>query len=153
MRLRLVVDGEPHDVLLERGRVTLDGEAFEARVSGSGPFEVQLGARRVRVEVRPGGEALVDGEAVRFEAEVLPPAEARRAAHAGAGPVHPPMPGRVAEVRVQPGEAVRAGQCLVVLEAMKMQNEVPAPVDGTVREVRVRAGQLVEARDVLVVLA
>jgi glutaconyl-CoA decarboxylase len=56
-------------------------------------------------------------------------------------------------VKVRPGQKVQAGQCLVVLEAMKMQNEVPAPADGTVQEVRVREGQLVEARDVLVVLA
>jgi glutaconyl-CoA decarboxylase len=151
MRLRLVVDGEPHEVVLEPGRVTVDGEPYEARAAGSGPFEVRVGERTLRVEVR-AGEAVVEGEPVRFQAEVLPPASVGHAPASRAGPVHPPMPGRIVEVRVRAGQEVQAGQVLVVLEAMKMQNEVPAPAAGTVREVKVREGQLVEARDVLVEL-
>jgi biotin carboxyl carrier protein len=151
MRLRIVLDGEAHEVELGRGRLLVDGEAFEARAKGQGPFHVLVAGKPHTVELR-SGEALIDGEPATFEVAALAPATARASHHGAAGPVLPPMPGRVVEVRVAPGQQVRAGQCLVLLEAMKMQNEVPAPADGTVQEVRVRAGQVVEARDVLVVL-
>jgi biotin carboxyl carrier protein len=62
------------------------------------------------------------------------------------------MPGRVLRVIVAPGDAVTAGQPLLVLEAMKMENEVKAPRDGTVDSVAVTAGQAVSAGDVLVKL-
>ena len=62
------------------------------------------------------------------------------------------MPGRVLRVVVAPGEAVTAGQPLLVLEAMKMENEVKSPRDGTVDSVAVAAGQAVSAGDVLVKL-
>ena len=60
------------------------------------------------------------------------------------------MPGRVVEVRVQAGDRVEAGQPLVVLEAMKMQNEIQAERAGTVSRVFVGAGQAVEGGDPLV---
>lgn len=152
MRLRVRVDGEEHEVLLEPGRVVVDGEAHAARVAGEGPaFEVSVGGRKHAVRI-DGTSVQVDGEALDVHVQALAPAAAGARHHGSAGPVHPPLPGRVAAVKVKAGDQVKAGQCLVVLEAMKMQNEIPAPADGTVREVRVREGQLVEARDVLVVL-
>lgn len=63
-----------------------------------------------------------------------------------------PMPGRVVKVLVAPGDAVLARQGLVVVEAMKMENELRAPRAGTVAEVRVREGAPVEANVVLVVM-
>ena len=63
-----------------------------------------------------------------------------------------PMPGRIVKVLVQPGEAVKARQGLIVVEAMKMENELRAPRGGTVAEVRVAEGASVEAHAVLVVL-
>jgi biotin carboxyl carrier protein len=63
-----------------------------------------------------------------------------------------PMPGRIVKVLVQPGEAVQARQGLIVIEAMKMENELRAPRGGTVTEVRVGEGSSVEANSVLVVL-
>ena len=62
------------------------------------------------------------------------------------------MPGKVARVLVQPGDTVRAGQGLIVLEAMKMENELRAARDGRVAEVRVREAMSVEAGTVLVVI-
>lgn len=61
-----------------------------------------------------------------------------------------PMPGNIISVNVQAGEAVKAGQVLCVLEAMKMENEIVAPEDGTVSEVAVSKGVSVEAGDSLV---
>jgi biotin carboxyl carrier protein len=62
------------------------------------------------------------------------------------------MPGTVLRVDVAPGQAVEAGQTLVVLEAMKMELSVAAPADGTVRDVHVSAGQLVSRGQPLVAM-
>jgi biotin carboxyl carrier protein len=63
-----------------------------------------------------------------------------------------PMPGRVVQVLVSPGQVVAAGQALVVVEAMKMENDVTAPVAGTVIEVPATEGVAVDGRAVLAVL-
>ena len=68
----------------------------------------------------------------------------------GAKQVVAPMPGRVVKVLVQPGETVTTGQGLVVVEAMKMENELRAPAAGTVRAVHVAEGAAVEANTVLI---
>jgi biotin carboxyl carrier protein len=62
------------------------------------------------------------------------------------------MPGRITHVPVSAGDLVNPGDTLVVVEAMKMENELRASAAGTIREVRVQAGQPVNAGDVLVVL-
>jgi biotin carboxyl carrier protein len=71
---------------------------------------------------------------------------------AGDGRVLAPMPGRVVKVLVAPGMAVEARQGVIVIEAMKMENELRAPLAGTVREVCVAEGASVEAQTVLVVI-
>ena len=66
--------------------------------------------------------------------------------------VKAPMPGLIVAVPVQEGQPVRKGEKLVLLESMKMQNEILAPRDGVVKAVRVRPGQSVEQNQILVVL-
>ena len=61
--------------------------------------------------------------------------------------ITPPIPGKVVEVRVKDGDAVTAGQVVLVLEAMKMRNEVAAPITGTVADLRVTVGANVRARE------
>lgn len=71
---------------------------------------------------------------------------------ASAGPgvaITPPMPGKVLEVRVREGETVSAGQTLLVLEAMKMRNEIQSPAAGRVTSLAATAGAMVKAREVL----
>ena len=63
------------------------------------------------------------------------------------------MPGLLIQFRVAPGERVAAGQSLAVMEAMKMQNELPSPGDGLVQAIHVAAGQTVESEQALVTLA
>ena len=70
----------------------------------------------------------------------------------GGNTVRAPMPGRITHVPVRTGDVVAPGDTLVVVEAMKMENELRASVAGTVREIRVEAGQPVNAGDVLVVV-
>ena len=64
-----------------------------------------------------------------------------------------PMPGKILKVMVQQGASVSAGQAIVVLEAMKMENEIFAPSSGTVTEVRCKEGDSVNTGDVLVVIS
>ncbi|MCO5318135.1 MAG: acetyl-CoA carboxylase biotin carboxylase subunit [Microthrixaceae bacterium] len=73
-------------------------------------------------------------------------------AAAGTGQVAVPMQGTIVKIEVEPGQSVAAGDTLVVLEAMKMENNVAADVDGTVSEVKVEAGQSVTAGEVVVVI-
>ena len=72
---------------------------------------------------------------------------------AGGEPVKAPMPGNILDVKVKAGDQVKTGQTLCILEAMKMENEIPAPHDGTVAQVVVTKGATVNAGDPLVILA
>jgi geranyl-CoA carboxylase alpha subunit len=92
----------------------------------------------------------LDGVTHRFEDVLLIPRDG--AASAGAGAAVAPMTGTIAAIRVKPGDAVRKGQCLVVLEAMKMEHEVLAARDGRVAAVLVAPGEQVATRKLLVEL-
>ena len=80
------------------------------------------------------------------------PAPKAAPAAAGAVAVNAPMPGTILDVKANPGAAVKAGDVLVILEAMKMENEIVAPQDGTVAAVNVKKGDSVNSGDVLVSL-
>ena len=136
----------------------------EGRVVVHGPVGVASRALTGPVRRDPSGvtivEVVVDGW--RFELEVEDAARAalrRRAtrerdAAGTSGPteIRAIIPGRVAAVRVEAGEAVEAGQSLLVIEAMKMQNELRAPRDGVVSSVAVGPGQTIEVGDLLLAL-
>ena len=165
MKLRAEVDGEEMalDVRREGGRVVAEigGRRYvlEAREVGAGEYlllrdghvyECRVGAEaRGHVEVSVGGReyavALADPRRLRGAQAAAGPGEGRAQLVA-------PMPGRVVRVMVEAGEAVEAGQSVVVVEAMKMQNEMKSPKDGAVTEVRVESGATVNAGDVLVVI-
>ncbi|SFR99138.1 biotin/lipoyl-containing protein [Anaeromicropila populeti] len=77
------------------------------------------------------------------------PKAAAPAGSQGSVKVNAPMPGKILGVKVNPGQAVKRGDVVVILEAMKMENEVVAPQDGTVASVNVAVGDMVESGDVL----
>lgn len=81
------------------------------------------------------------------------PKAAPAPAAAGSVKVDAPMPGNILDVKVSNGTAVKAGQVLVILEAMKMENEIVAPQDGTVASINVNKGDTVEAGQTIVTLA
>jgi len=118
--------------------VLLEGASYEIRL----------------VETSQGLSAEVGGR--RFAVEVRDPRDTSRGARASIGSgrqkVAAPMPGKVVRVLVKVGDSVEAGQGLVVVEAMKMQNEMKASRPGRVVEVRAGAGETVGAGDTLVVL-
>ena len=81
------------------------------------------------------------------------PKAAPAPAAAGSVKVDAPMPGNILDVKVSNGTPVKAGQVLVILEAMKMENEIVAPQDGTVASINVNKGDTVEAGQTIVTLA
>lgn len=86
--------------------------------------------------------------------KAAPAAPAAAPAPAGAGAkVNAPMPGTILDVRVQNGGKVKKGDVLVILEAMKMENEIQAPCDGTVTSVCVRKGDSVETQALICTIA
>ncbi|WP_028962359.1 biotin/lipoyl-containing protein [Sulfobacillus thermosulfidooxidans] len=66
--------------------------------------------------------------------------------------IEAPLPGAVLDVKVQEGQLVEVGQVLIILEAMKMENEVTAPVSGRIKSLRVQKGSSVDANEVLVII-
>jgi acetyl/propionyl-CoA carboxylase alpha subunit len=140
---RVRVDGRPVDV--------------EARLPGHGPGSVLLDGVSYFVDLgdgRDGTDVVVDGDAFRVEIE-----DRRRRGRSAAKPTDgggqrlvAPMPGRVVAVLATVGQPVEPGAGLVVLEAMKMENEFRATSAGVVAEVHVAPGQAVNAGDLLVVV-
>ena len=95
---------------------------------------------------------VLEGEAA-AAAPAPAPAAPAAAAPAGGETVTSPMPGTILSVNVKQGDAVKAGQVLMILEAMKMENEIMAPCDGTVSSVAVAQGASVDTGAVLCVIA
>jgi len=152
-RERVVVDGVVRDLELspiEDGAwLVRDGLAQTlAYVDGEGP--------KIGVSIkRPGADPVVVATEVaeaRSAAVAALVAQARRASAEGPMTVKSPMPGRVVKILARPGERVAAGQAVVVVEAMKMENELRAPRAGTVRELRCAEGAAVEAGQDLVII-
>jgi len=100
----------------------------------------------ITLEVLEGEAAKAPAPAPAPVAAPAAPAPAPAAAPvAGGQSVDAPMPGNIISVNVKPGQAVKKGDVLLILEAMKMENEIMAPVDGTVGAVNVAAGQTVQS--------
>ena len=110
-------------------------------------------AYSVSVEETAAGAAPVAAAPAAPKAPAAPAAAPKAAAPAGAAgavSVKAPMPGNILDVKVSAGASVKAGDVLVILEAMKMENEIVAPQDGTVASVNVHKGDTVNSGDVLV---
>jgi len=135
----VVVAGWPEHNAAPTGPVDVNGERWTVAVKAE--TLPGLAAARPPPPPTPSGPAAVSGPG---PAVVAPP---------GSTPIVPPMPGRVVEVKVHEGQAVTKGTVLLILEAMKMRNEVTAPVDGVVHELRVHEGTNVRARETMLVLA
>ena len=166
MRLNAEVGGERFSVEVrregERVFAEVGGRSYEleARNVGAGEYLLVHEGRvyECRVGRRGGGEPLtVAVGAGEYEVTLKDPKHLRGAgaahgADAGRAQVVAPMPGKVVRVLVEAGQQVEAGPGDVVVEAMKMQNEMKSPKAGTVAELRAEAGATVNAGDVLAVI-
>ncbi|WP_444309509.1 biotin/lipoyl-containing protein [Megasphaera sp.] len=132
---------------MKKFKVTVNGKAYE-----------------VEVEEMGGAPAAAPApQAAAAPAQAAPaapaPAPAATPAPAGGGPipegaltVKAPMPGKISALKAEAGKAVKRGDIILVLEAMKMQNDITATADGTLHEIRVNPGDNVKTGDVLAVI-
>ena len=166
MKFEVLINSTRRIVELEREakswRISLDGEPAEADAVEIAPniFSVLLNGRshEIRVTPNPSGTLTLQTGRNEFTAEVIDPRAWRGRRHGaleaeGRQQVLAPMPGKIVRVLVQGGEKVQAGQGLLVVEAMKMQNEIRSPKSGTVERLLVKEGQPVNAGEVLCVVA
>ena len=127
-------------------KVTLNGKTYE--------IEVEAGKAMCLAEyeaIAPSAAPVAAPVAAPAAAPAAPAAPAMTVS--GGEAVNAPMPGTILKVNVSAGQSVKAGQVLVVLEAMKMENEIFAPKSGSVAQVATSKGASVNTGDVLVVIA
>ena len=162
MKYIVTVAGREREVDVDGERVSVGGREVAAalgRVPGTPLRQLSIDGRPGTLVMQPSGRGqwAVDMRGERWEVEVVD----ERTRHIrsltggadrerGAGALRAPMPGLVVRVLVEPGQAVNRGGGVVVLEAMKMENELKAAADGTVKTVRVGTGEPVEKGQVLV---
>ena len=161
MTYDVAIDGRPARLSVEGTRFRYErgeGESperdFSIEPAGQGRFSVLSGGRSYEITVLSGGEISVNGRV--FRVEVFDPRALRTRERGGESQgrrkIAAPMPGRVIRILVELNQEVEAGQGLIVVEAMKMQNEMKSPQAGRVVEVKTAAGAAVAAGDVLVVI-
>jgi biotin carboxyl carrier protein len=162
MKYIVTVAGREVEVEVDGERVTVAGRTVPAtlgRVAGTPLRQLSLDGRPETLVMQPSGRGqwAVGMRGEQWEVEVVD----ERTRHIrtltggadrqrGAGALRAPMPGLVMRVLVEPGQTVVRGAGVVVLEAMKMENELKAAADGTVKAVRVGTGEPVEKGQVLV---
>lgn len=123
------------EVIMKNYRITVNGVAYDVAVE----------------EMGEGAAASVPAPAVAPK-PAAPKAAPAAATGAGAIKINSPMPGNILSVKASAGQAVKKGDVLMILEAMKMENEICAPQDGTIASVQAAAGDSVESGDVLVTM-
>ena len=131
MKYKITLNGRTYEVEVEGGKATLLAEYEAAAAPAAAPVAAPAAA----------------------PAPAAPAAPAAAAVTAAGEAVNAPMPGVVLRVNVQQGQAVKSGDVLVVLEAMKMENEIVAPKAGTVAQIVAPKGTSVESGAPLVILA
>jgi biotin carboxyl carrier protein len=165
MKYLVDINGERITVELDGAHATVDGVRHDVsltHVAGTPVRLVRIGEQVHRVVARRGatrGVWQLDVDGTRVEAEALDERlraikdlTAASAVASGPAPLLAPMPGLVVRVAVSVGDTVSAGQGLVMIEAMKMENELRAAAPGVVTAVRAKAGEAVNKGAVLVEL-
>ena len=143
----VTVNGEPHNVDFR----SIDGSSLYSLLLDNSSWESLVERSGDEYRVLIGGElhvVTVQDERTRKMAK----AEKAQAAHPGEAIIKAPMPGLVRDVTVNVGDEVALRQGVVILEAMKMQNELRSPKAGAVKEIRVKPGDKVDQGQVLVII-
>jgi len=139
-------------------KISLDGNALDANAVEVAPniFSVLLNgdSHQIRIAPRPDGTLTLHTGLAEYHAEVTDPRSWRGRRHGaveaeGRQQITAPMPGKVVRLLVKQGDRVEAGQGLLVVEAMKMQNEIRSPKSGKIEKLFAKEGQPVNAGEVL----
>lgn len=163
MRYFVTLAGRTHEVDLDNGAIHVDGEVVVAELADipgtplrhllidgkSWPLVALEGAVRGEWDIHLGG-ARMRTEVVDERTKAIREMTGASSEPRGPRPLRAPMPGMVTRVEVSAGQAVRRGDGIVIVEAMKMQNELKAEMDGVVNRVHVAPGQAVEKGAMLV---
>lgn len=161
----------------EKFVIVADGEEFSTRIAQreNERFEIAIGDKNYTVKLAAllsngDGEANVNGKVCRVQCDALVDTASASAPSSGSsasgtqpaaasgkvslvpGAVVAPLPGTVISICKQVGESVKAGETLLTIEAMKMENEIKSPHDGSLTELRVSVGNSVDANQVLAVV-
>ncbi len=161
MKYEAIIDGKPARLELSGARASYlreTGESLDLEYSiaatGVGQWSVLANGRSFAAQLLSSGEVSVNGRVIRVE--IFDPRSMRGRRNAtgseGRQTIVAPMPGRVIRVLIEAGQEVEEGQGLIVVEAMKMQNEMKSPKAGRVVEVKTAAGATVAAGDILAVI-
>ena len=136
-------------------KIQTDGHEYEALVTsdGSGGARVTVAGRTFHVSAAEAPEAPTARQTPVVSPSAAAAATGPAPASVGGSTIAAPIPGTVLEILVQAGDSVRAGQKVLVLEAMKMENDITATRDGVVAEVLVTAGDQVRDRQPLITFA
>ena len=127
----------------EKRKVTVDGEEFEVEISqGEGVWEVSIEGRTYSVEVEGTKTSTKRKKRV-----------ARSTGASGSGIISSAIPGKIVAIMTAEGENVEEGSVVIILEAMKMQNEIKAGIGGRVRKIMCKPGERVEANMPLMEIA
>lgn len=140
----------------------INGKEFKVKVERIGKLDADLevNGRHYKVNIKDLGEEEIKPTAIKPVAAPTAAPVAQQAATTpkpkasagGAGSVPAPLPGLVLKMNVKVGDAVKAGQVLCIMEAMKMENDIESPADGTVKAIHVSEGDNVTEGDVLLTL-
>jgi biotin carboxyl carrier protein len=156
MKLEVLVNGRAGTLQLEPSSFEYNGllRDFSIEPSGPGIFSILIEGRSYQATVLAPEVIQVNGHI--FSVELFDPRELRARSSAGASQgrqnIVAPMPGKVVRLLVSAGDRIEEGQGLIVVEAMKMQNEMKSPKTGLVVEVKTKTGATVSAGEILVVI-
>jgi len=161
MKYVALINNEQYEIEIDKdGNITLNGEprdvdflplgaSLYSVITDSKSLEVAIDEEQGNYQVMMGGR-LYEGQVLDERALMM--AQRRGGLGGGSGEVNSPMPGLIVAVPVAEGQEVSQGETVVILESMKMQNELKAPIDGVVVSVKVEAGQTVDKNALLVEL-
>lgn len=133
-------------------RITINGENYEVEVEDLGGEAPIRRPAAAPAQAAAPAVSIPQPKAQPVQPVSQPAPAAAKPVAAGAGSVTAPMPGTVLDVKVNVGDTVKAGDTVLILEAMKMENEISAPAAGTVKNIHVSKGASVNPGDVLVTI-
>lgn len=161
MKYTTILNGETYEIEIQNdGSVIVNGNRREIDFLdlGNSVYSIirDLRSQELAIDAHQNDyEILIDGrlyEAQVLDARAMLMASRKGGLGGGSGEVNAPMPGLIVEVIVKEGDTISQGDTVVILESMKMQNELKSPIDGTVQSINCEAGQTVDKNALLTVI-